>query len=578
MQKRKSYLISIFVIIIVAVLAIVIVKFASKNGKVKVDSINPADIKYFVLEENNKYGVINADGNVIIDAKYSALQIPDPRRDVFITYESEDSNGKAINSNSKNLLENFQDVEAIEISQLSSYVPYEKNILKYKENNMYGLVDFEGKKITNPIYEEISSIDYKEGYLKVKQNGSYGVINARGEKIINSEYDNVTTDGYYNENTLYQKAGFILKTKTDDGYRYGYANQNGKIVLDSTYNSLERINEQEDDKNVYLISSVNGRFGLIKNNKQIIENDYSEIEFDRESNLLILNKNNAKGIANLDGKMLVPIDYDNILIGGTYISAYKENQRLVFDYSGNKIETRFTSYNKVDDNHAVIIDENNNYNIVDKNNNKLLRGEYVYIEHFSKDLYIATQGNRTGLISSSERILISMKYSTMQKIEGTNLLQATTPDDGRVDLINENGEITTGINNAKITKKDNYLVMTSNNERKYFDMNGKEITYQKIEPNNKLYASYKNGKWGFVDANQKVIVDYKYEFVTEFQNGVAGFKINGLWGVLSDDGKVQVEAAYQINSNDVKFLSKYYEVDNGIGVPMYSGDKLENED
>ena len=116
---------------------------------------------------------------------------------------------------------------------------------------MYGLVDFEGKKITNPIYEEISSIDYKEGYLKVKQNGSYGVINARGEKIINSEYDNVTTDGYYNENTLYQKAGFILKTKTDDGYRYGYANQNGKIVLDSTYNSLERINEQEDDKNVY---------------------------------------------------------------------------------------------------------------------------------------------------------------------------------------------------------------------------------------------------------------------------------------------------------------------------------------
>ena len=104
MQKRKSYLISIFVIIIVAVLAIVIVKFASKNGKIKVDSINPADIKYFVLEENNKYGVINAEGNVIIDAKYSALQIPDPRRDVFITYESEDSNGKAINSNSKNLL------------------------------------------------------------------------------------------------------------------------------------------------------------------------------------------------------------------------------------------------------------------------------------------------------------------------------------------------------------------------------------------------------------------------------------------------------------------------------------------
>lgn len=576
-MKKRRITISFIAVIIILLAAIIIINISNKKSNIKVDQISLEDVKYFVLTSQNKYGVIDKEGQIIIEPTYAGIQIPDPRKDIFIVYESENSNGKALNSNKKNMLEDYQDVEAIEISQLASYVPYEKNILKYKENNMYGIIDFEGKKITNPVYEEIMGIDYKEGYLKVKQNGMYGIINTRGEKIIKPEYDNVTTDGYYSENTLYQKSGFILKTKTDDGYRYGYANQSGKIILDSIYNSLERINESDDEKNVYLISSVNGRYGLIKNSKQVIENGFMEIEFDRESNLLVLNKGNAKGIANLDGKIIVPIDYDNILIGGTYINAYKENKRLVFDYSGNTIETKFTNYTKVDGNYAIVIDENNNYNIVDKNNNKLLKGEYVYIEHFTKDLYIATQGNKTGLISSNEKILIPMKYSTMQKIENTNLLQATTSEEGRIDLINENGEVTSGINNATVENNGTYIVMTSENERKYFDLEGKETTYKKINPNNKLYASYKNGKWGFVDTNNNVVIDYKFDFVTEFENGVAGYKLNTLWGAINEEGQKLTDAIYSINSKGVKFLSKYYEINDGISVPIYSEDSATSQ-
>lgn len=162
------------------------------------------------------------------------------------------------------------------------------------------------------------------------------------------------------------KAGFVLRTKTDDGYKYSYVSYDGKIRLDSTYSSLERLTDVDDDKNIYLISSINGKYGLIKNNKQVIENDYIELEYDKESNLLVLNKGTASGVANLDGKMIIPVDYDSILIGGQYINAYKEDTRLVFNLEGNQVETNYTNYVKANDDYAIVIDASNNYNIVGK--------------------------------------------------------------------------------------------------------------------------------------------------------------------------------------------------------------------
>ena len=57
----------------------------------------------------------------------------------------------------------------------TSNIPFEKTVLKYRENGKYGIIDFNGKIITKPIYEEIESLEYREGALKVRQNGKYGV-------------------------------------------------------------------------------------------------------------------------------------------------------------------------------------------------------------------------------------------------------------------------------------------------------------------------------------------------------------------------------------------------------------------
>lgn len=181
----------------------------------------------FLLQQDSKYGVIDKDGNVVVKPEYESVTIPNPTKDVFICSDDNDSS-KVLNNKGEQILSNYSNVQAITIPAITSLVPYEKTTLIYEENQLYGIMDFDGNKITDAEYEKIENIDYKEGYLRVKKSGLYGVINIKGTKIIKEEYDNITSDGYYDEKTKYANAGFIIRTKTDEGYRYGYATTKGK--------------------------------------------------------------------------------------------------------------------------------------------------------------------------------------------------------------------------------------------------------------------------------------------------------------------------------------------------------------
>ena len=112
--------------------------------------------------------------------------------------------------------------------------------------------------------------------------------------------------------------------------------------------------------------------------------------------------------------------------------------------------------------------------------------------------------------------------------------------------------------------------MYTENDVKYFDLNGNETTYKNLFPNQALYATKKNGKWGFVNASGETVVNYEYDMVTELSRGFAGIYKDGKWGVINEKGEVVQEPKYEKNLVNRKFISKYYEVPNSIGVSTYS--------
>ncbi len=576
MPKKSNIklIITFFLIILIIVLAIVIVNLTQKTRYAfEIEEITEEEARYYVLQKDNKLGVIDRSGTVVIEPQYDNIKIPNPAKDVFICLiDGNNDIWKAVDKNNEQKWTNYSSVDCISLRAITSLVPYEKTVLTYKQGNFYGIMDFDGNKITEPIYEEISTVDYKEGYLKVKKEGNYGVINIKGVQILKEEYDNLLSDGYYDEETKYSQSGFILRVKTDDGYKYGYATTIGKIVLEPIYNEVNRITEISDRSNLYFITSINGKYGLVKNSKEVLGNDYREIKYDKTNNILITEKDSKFGVYDTTGKNIIPIDYDAILVGGEYINAYKGEDIVIFNKEGRTVSTENYSKENVSNNYSIIIDKDNNYNIVDKNNNVLLKKSYTYLEYFKDDLFIATDSTKTGVIKSNGQVVVPIEYSTIQKVEGANCLQATIIDNNTTSIIDSNGRVKQGLEMSTLIKEDNFIKILSDNDVKYYDLDGNETTYKDLFPNNKIYAIKQNGKWGFVDAQGNIVVRCEYDFVTEQNENFVGVKKDGKWGVLNVDGSSVKEAVYEIAYNNITFLGEYYSINSNVGLPVYSGD------
>lgn len=193
----KNNKVKMIVVVVVIILLAFGIYFFLEHKKKEYNVTEVSDYKYYQLNENGKYGVIDTSGNIVIEPIYDNIKIPNPERAVFIC--EKDNKNLVLNEKSEEIFTEYEEVTAISINRVVSNVPYEKTVLRYKMKGKYGLIDYTGKVITKPIYEEIEGLENKESELLVKKDGKYGVINARGAKLIKEEYDSIVADGFYTD-------------------------------------------------------------------------------------------------------------------------------------------------------------------------------------------------------------------------------------------------------------------------------------------------------------------------------------------------------------------------------------------
>lgn len=211
--KNHKMKIGIIVATIFVIVAIVLgIYFYIDYQKKQYEVEEVSNFLYYPLYENGKIGVIDTSGNVLVAPTYDDIKIPNPQKAVFICQDAEKN---VIQNDKKEILfEEYEQVSPIDTRGTVSNIPYEKKVLQYKRNGKYGLIDYEGKIITKPMYEEIQGLENKESELLVKKDGKYGVINQKGAQIIKAEYDGIVADGYYDEEQKYALSGYVVFVKT----------------------------------------------------------------------------------------------------------------------------------------------------------------------------------------------------------------------------------------------------------------------------------------------------------------------------------------------------------------------------
>ena len=564
-------------LIIIAILIIVgIVVFVINTQKHK--KITPTEVSnynYFVTEIDGKYGVIDKTGKTIIEPQYEYIQIPNPEKPIFVclydyNVETREYNSKVLNESGKEILTQYSKVQAIPNNNTSINNSYQTNILKYKDNDKFGLISVDGKKITNAIYENIETLEYKDGMLKIKKDDKYGVIDISGNEIIKPEYNSIIADGYYDQNSKYEKAGYIINIRTDEGYRYGYINCKGKQTLDTMYTNIKRLTDIKDDSNVYLITYKNGQAGLLKNG----QNEYEDIEYDSTSQMLSLQKNAKQGLYDLSGNMVLPIQYEELTFAGKYINAKKDNKLLVFDLAG--VLQNDDSYKNVisvdDGKYSITTNRSNYYGVIDSNKAVVIENKYSYIEYAFDNYFIVSQNGKSGVINTNSNVAIPIEKNVVQNIKGTNIIQTLDSKTNVSEIYNKKMEKISTQKDAHIYIEDKYIEIISADNIEYFDFDGNKKEANQIF-DNEVFAKEQNGKWGYVDKNGNTVLDFKYDMATNINKyGFGAIKQNGKWGVVDSKAKIIKEPVYKLTSYKPNFIGEYYEIGNNYQISYYSNE------
>lgn len=578
--KQISVIVIISIILITAITGVIIVINKSKENY-ELEKISNEDINYYKIMSNGKSGIIDKTGKVIIEPKYNTIKLPNPKKPIFICiYDYNAVSGeyktKVLNEKNEEILKNYENVNTIDIKEVVSSIPYEKTLLQYQKDGKYGIINFEGKSIIKPIYEEIRNMPYREGELIVKKQGKYGVVSINGGKLLDCKYDYITGDNYYSEEKKYELDGYIVGINNEDGkMQYGYINNKREQILDVEFDKIYRMNDVKDDENIYLLAEKDGKIQLYKNNKLLLDNNYQSINYSEDSKLLILQKDGRYGVTDLSGKQILSVDYEQIRIPGDYIIAIKDGKQVIFDLVGTQKENlAYTNILKTEnENYNITVDKNDKYGVINKDGNILIGNKYNYIQYLYDNYFIVGgETGKSGIINDKGEEILPIKYEVIQKLDKNNIVQAMV---GNVlELYSKEMNNIVSMENGKIEINDEYIKVYSNNQTTYVSNDGTLKTNFEIF-NNNIFASEREGKWGFVDKDNNVVVDYQYDKVTEVNElGFAGIKKDGKWGVIDGKANIILEPTYKIpeQNGEPYFIGKYYKVISGYEIEYFTDD------
>lgn len=383
----KKVIATIVAIIVLVMFVISIKNLLTKTPKTK--DVSTVDT-YFPVYTNQKWGVIDNNGQIIVDTIYDEMVVvPDKNTDLFICtqvtdYVAETYSTKVINKSGEEVLTNYDNVQAIENSDENN-VWYEGDVLKFKKDEKYGLIDFSGKIILNPEYDQIYSLEGIQKNLIIEKDGKKGLVNtSMGEVIILPNYDEITTltenyengyivgrDGKFgivsaDAKIIFEPVYEEVKKVTSDGC---YAvRQNGKlqiidnkgnVLLDSNFEDIKEI----DGDNVIITS--NGLFGIVKTSgTNVIEPQYEDLKY-VYGTYYIAKKNGQYGVISTTGDILIDFSYKSMdyIKAADFIQA--ENESYTTDIINRKFETVLNdviiSELNLDDGY-IRVREGNNYN------------------------------------------------------------------------------------------------------------------------------------------------------------------------------------------------------------------------
>lgn len=436
------------------------------------------------------------------------------------------------------------------------------------ENGKWGVIDNTGKTVINMAYDEMITIPNPEKAVFVcvydvnEETGEYKtkVINEKGENLF-TEYDKVEAiENFDSKQNIWYEKNLLRVIKNG---KYGLIDYDGKIVLNTEYDEITSLKSVQEN----LIIKKEGKVGIANNVGQIIVPiEYKEVKLLKEgykNEYIIVDENGNSGIISTSGTIIIPPQYKEIkyLNSNEIYAAKIDDKWNLVNKKGEVLNNSYDDYKYIKGDY-VIVGQAGKYGIITTSGDVKIEPTYESLDYAFSVYYIAKLNSKYGLINTDNISIIPLEYISMKYWEEKDIIIA---DKTETETVLFDSNLTEKLKGIFVYEGD-YIKARIDGEDKYYTYKFEEKQTKDILTRNTLYTSKKEGKYGFVDSQGNVVVNYIYDEAKE-QNkyGYAAVKQNGLWGAIDKGGKQVLEPQVNLdNSIYIDFIGEWHLADEGI--------------
>lgn len=243
--------------------------------------------EYSIIEKDQKKGLANKKGRVIIPPEYEDL---------------------GWSTGSDQLLE---------------------DVIGFKQGNLWGILNTKNEKITEPVYTSLARFNdfWIVASKKLPYNSSivYGVINSKGKAEVAFQYHNLVVSGNQ-----------IIATQHQDGkYLYGVYDDRARLIIPIKYDLVNALNDD-----LYEVT-LNDKIAVFNSKgKDLTDFVLDSVQLKPE-NLLITYQNGKQGLIAKSGNFIIEPEYKDFVIKGAALKAQNFAMWQAFDNSNQLKATYF---------------------------------------------------------------------------------------------------------------------------------------------------------------------------------------------------------------------------------------------
>lgn len=366
-------------------------------------------------------------------------------------------------------------------------------------------------------YDSNNDVWNEGNVLRAQKEGKYGLINLDGAELLSCTYDKIEPIRGVKNSLLIQKDGLC-----------GLVNNQGNVIVECKYAEVQALTNDYNDG--YIVKNSESKYGVISTNKeQVLECKYSEIKHVCGKDMYVVKENDKWMITNGAGDKTVEIEYQDV------------------NYLNSDI---------------IIAKMDEKYGIFGTDKSEKVKADYQEIEYAYSESYIAKKDDKYGIINSRGEDVVPFEYTALKYNKEADCIFGNKAEDSNTYLIDRNHEVKVVGTNIQVF--NGYIRAKVNDEYKFYNLKLEEKSNRDAFGNHNLFVAKNDGKYGLVNRDGTLVVQYLYDDITEQNDfGYVAVKKDGKWGVIDQYGNVVVDPKYEFDDiSKIIFIGKWHSVEN----------------